>query len=72
MVFLAVTLGHSLFAAMIVFILSVLFGLMSWKCAPYFLKLKFQLELKKIPGSTFQQIRVMREELIASLKAFLS
>lgn len=72
LVFLAVTLGHSLFAAIIVFILSVLFGLMSWKCAPYLLKLKFQLELKKIPGSAFQQIRVMREELIASLKAFLS
>lgn len=72
LVVLAFILGHSLFVGMIVFILSVFLGLMSWKCAPYLMQLKIQQDLKIIPGSVFQQIRVIREELIATLKAFLS
>ena len=72
LIFLAFTIGHSLLAGMTFFVISIFFGWLTWKYAPYLIRHKQEKELNKIPESTIQQIRVMREELISSLRAFLS
>jgi hypothetical protein len=72
LIFLAFTIGHSLLAGMTFFVISIFFGWLTWKYAPYLIRHKKEQELNRIPESTIQQIRVMREELISSLRAFLS
>ncbi len=66
------TFGYSLLAGMTFFIISIFLGWLTWKCAPYLIRHRQEQELKKIPESTVQQIRAIKDELISSLRAFLS
>lgn len=72
LIFLAFTIGVSLFAGIVFFIASIFSGWLTWTYAPCLIRHRQEQELKKIPGSAVQQIRVIIEDLISSLKAFLS
>lgn len=72
LIFLAFTIGDALFAGIAFLIASIFSGWLTWKYAPCLIRHRQEQKLKKIPEPALQQIRVILDELISSLRAFLS
>lgn len=71
LVFLTVSVWHSLSAGLVFLSISILTGFLSWKYAPYLIQRNQLQQAKKIPGSTLKQLREVQDQLIASVKSFL-
>jgi 1-acyl-sn-glycerol-3-phosphate acyltransferase len=71
LIFLVLTVVHSLLAGMFFFVTSIFLGWITWKCVPSLIRHRKEQQLKNIPESTLQQIRVKHEELVSSIRSYL-
>ncbi len=71
LVFLILSVWHSLTAGLVFLSISILTGFLSWKYAPFLIQRNQQQQAKKIPGSTLEQLREKQDQLVASVKSFL-
>lgn len=71
LVFLTVSVWHSLSAGLVFLLISILTGFLSWKYAPRLIQRNHRQQAKKNPGSTLEQLREIEDQLIASVKSFL-